>query len=79
MNRRPLVWVLVAIAVLVLVPLLGMIGMMGMGMGTGMGAMMGGGMACCGGMAGWALVWMTLLAALIVTAIVLFVRSVSRS
>ena len=74
MNQKPLVWVLVAIAVLVLVPLLGMIGMMGTGIG-----MMSGGMACCAGMSGWALVWMLLLAAAIIAAIILLVRSVSRS
>jgi hypothetical protein len=77
MNQKPLVWVLVAIAVLVLAPLLGMIAMMGMG--TGMAAMMGGGMTCCSGTTGWALAWMLLVAALIVALIILLVRSVNRS
>ena len=65
--QRPLVWIVVALAVVVLVPLLGMAGMMGMG------ATMGGGMACCGGMGVWALVWMLLLAAFIIAVIVLLV------
>ena len=65
--QRPLVWIVIAIAVLVLVPLLAMTGMMGMG------TAMGGGMACCGGMGGWAVAWMLLLAGFVIAVIVLLV------
>ena len=56
-----------------------MLGMTGTGMGIMGTGMMRGGMTCCAGMSAWALIWMLLLAAAILAAIVLLVRSVSRS